>query len=369
MKILFWTGYNDEVFKTMENVDSNFDSDRGWGSEGSLCRLAVGLNKLGHEVDIFGGLGMKSQGVNIMDYDAVIVQRYLNFLIYEDTNHPNIILWLHDTIALPWYKGVAIEDSGKNLYELAARNNIFRKSVVLTPFHERKIRSVYELPQGHFEVIGHGINQEIDTNDLTKKIPYRMIWTSDWLRGLKKTIQIMNHISPKEVAISLEIFGEGSSPSRNLEYYDKENPTLRQVIEQSPHEIIIRPRVDNDELVASWGKTDFWFYPTDFEETYCITALEAQRAGAFCFTSNVGSLPDVIGDRGLIYHEGKNTEEYYMHLAKVLKYYLLNPEEISDIKSRGVEWAKTQTSINMAKQWESLLLSGVNNFKFFEGRA
>ena len=29
------------------------------------------------------------------------------------------------TIALPWYKGVAIEDSGKNLYELAARNNIF----------------------------------------------------------------------------------------------------------------------------------------------------------------------------------------------------------------------------------------------------
>ena len=157
-------------------MDNNLDGYIVTVSEGSLCRLAVGLNKLGHEVDIFGGLGMKSQGVNIMDYDAVIVQRYLNFLIYEDTNHPNIILWLHDTIALPWYKGVAIEDSGKNLYELAARNNIFRKSVVLTPFHERKIRSVYELPQGHFEVIGHGINQEIDTNDLTKKIPYRMIW-------------------------------------------------------------------------------------------------------------------------------------------------------------------------------------------------
>ena len=46
-----------KCFKTMENVDSNFDSDRGWGSEGSLCRLAVGLNKLGHEVDIFGGIG------------------------------------------------------------------------------------------------------------------------------------------------------------------------------------------------------------------------------------------------------------------------------------------------------------------------
>ena len=115
----------------------------------------------------------------------------------------------------------------------------------MTPFHERKIRSVYELPQGHFEVIGHGINQEIDTNDLTKKIPYRMIWTSDWLRGLKKTIQIMNYISPKEVAISLEIFGEGSSPSRNLEYYDKENPTLRQVIEPLL-EIVHSPRRQYD---------------------------------------------------------------------------------------------------------------------------
>ena len=45
----------------------------------------------------------------------------------------------------------------------------FRKSVVLTPFHERKIRSVYELPQGHFEVIGHGINQEM-FNDYILKI-------------------------------------------------------------------------------------------------------------------------------------------------------------------------------------------------------
>ena len=60
----------------------------------------------------------------------------------------------------------------------------------------------------------------------------------------------MNHISPKEVAISLEIF-ETFFPFEKHRILDKENPTLRQVIEQSPHEIIIRPRVDNDELVAS----------------------------------------------------------------------------------------------------------------------
>ena len=83
MKILFWTGYNDGVFKTMENVDSNFDSDRGWGSEGSLCRLAVGLNKLGHEVDIFGGLGMKSQTSKYM-------AKQWESLLFKDINIFNL---------------------------------------------------------------------------------------------------------------------------------------------------------------------------------------------------------------------------------------------------------------------------------------
>ena len=74
--------------------------------------------------------------------------RYLNFLIYEDSNHPNIILWLHDITPLPWYQGATLSESGKHLYEMAVRNEIIRKTVVLTPFHERKIRSNYDLPKG-----------------------------------------------------------------------------------------------------------------------------------------------------------------------------------------------------------------------------
>ena len=51
MKILFWTGYHNGVFEIMEKIDeSSGERTLGFGSEGSLYRLAVSLNKLGHEV-------------------------------------------------------------------------------------------------------------------------------------------------------------------------------------------------------------------------------------------------------------------------------------------------------------------------------
>ena len=86
----------------------------------------------------------------------------------------------------------------------------------------------------------------------------------------------------------------------------------------------------------------------------------------FCFASNVGSLPDVIRDRGFIYHDGENTEEYYRKLADVLKHYLLNPDDVGNMREKAITWAKEQTSMKMAKEWESILREGVQTFKFFD---
>ena len=60
MKILIWTGYSGNVFKGMEKIDgSRSAQDVGWGSEGSLYRLALGLHELGHEVYIYGDLNLE----------------------------------------------------------------------------------------------------------------------------------------------------------------------------------------------------------------------------------------------------------------------------------------------------------------------
>ena len=366
MKILFWTGYTED-FTGMEEINYNSPpKSLGWGSEGSLYRLALSLNQLGHKVYIFGDMNLEEAGYDIRDYDAIVVQRYLNYVLYQTSNHPNVILWLHDVTALHWFDGVGFPNLGIHLYENAVNGGIFRKSVVLTPFHERKIRSLCDIPASHFAIIGHGIDQKTETNKQENKIPFKMIWTSDWIRGLKKTIQILNHIPHEEVPIILEIFGEGATPTRSIEHYAEESPSLEQVINDSPHQIIIRPRVSNEEIITAWSEVDFWFYPTDFEETYCITALEAQKAGAFCFTSNVGSLPDVIQDRGFIYHDGENNDAYYNKLSQVLKYYLLNPQDTGDMRLKAAKWAKGRSSIEMAKEWEGLLSEGVRTFKFFD---
>ena len=268
MKILIWTGYSGNVFKGMEKIDgSRSAQDVGWGSEGSLYRLALGLHELGHEVYIYGDLNLELGGYNINDYDAVIVQRFLNFILYQTSNHPNVILWLHDVVALPWLNGGQIPNQGKYLYENAANKGMFRKSVVLTPFHERKIRQHYDLPEDHFHIIGHGIDQEVDTSDTDKKIPFRMIWTSDWVRGLKKTIQILNNIPHEEVSISLEIYGEGAEGDMYIYLSDKGSKDfIKRLVEQKNFFLFTRSYWGDDIKEDYYDEDDanYYYFNTDF---------------------------------------------------------------------------------------------------------
>jgi glycosyltransferase involved in cell wall biosynthesis len=51
-------------------------------------------------------------------------------------------------------------------------------------------------------------------------------------------------------------------------------------------------------------------YPNVFEETSCITVMEAKAAGCAIVTSSRGALPETVGEGGILVSGAPGTQEY-----------------------------------------------------------
>jgi glycosyltransferase involved in cell wall biosynthesis len=56
--------------------------------------------------------------------------------------------------------------------------------------------------------------------------------------------------------------------------------------------VVFHGRAGQDEVARSYLQSQLWLYPTDFQETSCITAMEAQAAGCHIVTTRCGALPE-----------------------------------------------------------------------------
>ena len=56
--------------------------------------------------------------------------------------------------------------------------------------------------------------------------------------------------------------------------------------------VVFHGRVGQAELAGAWLRASAWLYPTNFCETSCITAMEAQAAGVPCVCTRLAALPE-----------------------------------------------------------------------------
>jgi|TARA_R110002020_G_scaffold475894_1_gene713869 glycosyltransferase involved in cell wall biosynthesis len=359
MKIAFWTGYS-PAFPAFVTVDENFEINEGWGSESSLTHLSVEFFKLGHEVDIYC-LMEGEVPFNSADYDIVIVSRYLNYFLYEFSKCPNTYLWLHDVTPIGYYDFKVLPLDGEKLYSNIQNHLV--KTVVLSPSHKQIMIDNYGAEAENLEIIGHGLLPPSIDIDQYEKNPGKLLWTSCWNRGLPETIEMINLLDGDKYNIELDVFGLGKDGPRTFEHYEERKPSLRELVDNSPHKINFHEYATDTEIEEAWAKCDIWFYPTVFTETYCISALEAQRAGCFCLTSNVGALHSTVGNRGVTINPYPHGENYPSTMANLLKYYLDNPGDTIPFREAGKIWADTQSMENIAKRWIDMFEREMRTFK------
>lgn len=132
----------------------------------------------------------------------------------------------------------------------------------------------------------------------------RLQYSSSWDRGLDNILFLLPWIKEKCPDLTLHVYYGisgwiESARSRNdtdaLRLIEK----IQKQIESMRDYVFIYNRVNQKELSLEWRKAWCWLYMTQFTETYCITAKEAQSSATPIVCSDIGALKTTVGNHGM----------------------------------------------------------------------
>ena len=313
------------------------------GSEYMAVKLGEFFASRGKRVYLFcvcDGLEGEVNGVNytpIKNYynflsstwtDVLIVSRDSSKLSYLP-HIRNVFLWIHDT-----------EPIGD---EFQTSIN-FRAAVVLTESHKRHIMRSFQLNEKLIQIIPNAI-QPYPLSLEKKRLQF--IYSSSPDRGLFPLLSVFQKIIKKFPQATLLIFSNKSLLSGEC----------KNLIESYPDNITLSPRVERQELHRHYAESDYWLYPTDFVETYCITAAEAQYYKCVCIYSAIGALVDTVGARGVMLKKSIHSPEYEQEILQKIEFLESNPNMKEVYRNRGHDWAKDQLIQNIGVMWQKFIQS------------
>ena len=109
-------------------------------------------------------------------------------------------------------------------------------------------------------------------------------------------------------------------------------------------QVIFLGRVSNCELLQLYNAASVLVHPALYEG-FGLTPLEAMTCGTPVIVSNVSSLPEVVGDAGLLVAP-EDVEHMAVSMWRVLK----NPEKQQELREKGLQRAKNFSWARTAKQ-------------------
>jgi len=219
--------------------------------------------------------------------DWVIGVSYINYLLELDfLDFNKSFFWIHNTDFYPWFRGEELENKGEDLLYDERMTYI----VCLTNWHKENFISQFPKISQKVIVIGNGV----DTNSFVKpqtKVADSFIYTSHAERGLHKILENWNTIKKIKPNASLHI----STPNYGLEFF-KDN-YLKSIT--NSHDIKFYGSLPRSRLYELMSKCEYWYYPTEYEETFCITALEMLGHNVTPIAHEVAALKETLSNFNL----------------------------------------------------------------------
>jgi len=340
MNILIYTGYQKEAY------NSNTLKEKGLGGTEQCCiYLAKYLKNFGWKV-IVGGEVIEDtiDGIQWMrletvhkkmfnKFDVIIGASYIHFLEeFRDYNCKKIF-WAHNTDYFPWWRGKEME----NHVDLLTDESL-NKTVCLTNWHREIWSTKYNIPIENIEVIGNGVEVEYFMQKINKQSG-KFIWSSAPERGLTELLENWHNIKAIIPHAELHVF----TPSYSIKDYEK----MKLMIDG----VYFRGNVTPEKLYQEMLSSEYWFYLTDYRETYCITAIEMQLANVFPIVTDVAALKENVIN-GIILPNNKDKWKYAIGLLNETNSQLKN--KIININSK---LAKEKTWLIKSLDWKNLIKS------------
>ena len=304
LNVLFHIGYYKDLF-------SPLDRELG-GTEQVLLNTIKFLAKKGYNVYVTGDVAeMTYDDVTYLNrdllwkvprkYDVVIGVGYINFLldIEHKVNYHKAYLWMHNTEYYPYYNGEVLPNEGRDL--LSKLSGI----ICVSEWHKKNTSKKYNYPLDKIKVIYNSV--DITNFDDEEKVKDLFIYSSHPERGLDTLLELWYYIKDIKPNATLKVF----CPKYGLDVF---NQTYKKL---NLKDVQFIGNVDAKTLHREYSKAEYWFYPTQYEETFCITAIEAQLAKCKIITSPLAALNEIIPHAEFIKHPGEELGWYLDRIKSV----------------------------------------------------
>ena len=332
------------------------------GSESMIVEMATHIQAMGKfNVIVFCNCDQDEMYENV---------RYITLPKLFQTLHSHFI---HTCIISRYseYLPVVLNSEVENIYLMAhdiafsgnviTANHKLKGIICLSKWHSEHITTQFPTLQSLIKIIGHGI--DVSKLESSYKIPFKFIYSSLANRGLYDLLLMWPKIMDWQPSARLHIYSNIDSQYM-LDSFGDKMAQIRGLIENTAG-VVHHGLVNKQTLYESWKTADVWFYPTAFDETFCVTALEAAASKTLAIATNVAALKETVSNRGILIDKLDDAVEIIIRAME-------NVELKKSLVDSNYEWATINTWNAQSLKLEKLLMDnifehrGVFNWSYHE---
>jgi len=206
-----------------------------------------------------------------------------------------------------WQKNSWDQPNLQEFFGNKARHKEYDWYVFNSHWNYEKFRYFFDIPTDRSVVIKNGISSFPKRKIYKKGDPIKILHHNTPWRGLNVLLRAMQEIEDPNITLdvysSTKVYGDAFKKQNDDQFkplYDQAKKLSNvNYIGYKPNEYILKHMTDYDLYV----------YPCIFEETSCVSALEALAAGVHVITNNFGALYETCSEWPVYVNYSTNYEQ------------------------------------------------------------
>ena len=262
---------------------------------------------------------MKPRGATELQME--MLQKYVSKDILDQvqicTSIPGKVPLDPNKLNILWQKNAYNQPNLQEFFRNKDRHKEYDWYVFNSHWNYEKFRYYFDIPTDRSVVIKNGLDFFPKRKIYKKGDPIKIIHHCTPWRGLNVLLLAMQDIKDPNITLdvysSSKVYGSEFSDDNDKDFYPlyeqaKQLPNVN-YIGYKPHEYI-------KEVMPNY---DMFVYPSIFEETSCVSALEALASGVHVITNNFGALYETCAEWPVYISYSTNYEQMAQDTAVAIK--------------------------------------------------
>lgn len=274
-----------------------------------------------------------------IDIDTIIVLRHPPVVDFNEILKPKkVYLWAHDFAECPVWDN------------LGYNQDKFSKLICLSNWHKKNVLKRFPwFEQERIEIKGNGYDPSLFfSNNSSNNDKKKLVYSSTPFRGLDVLLEIFPDIKKEVPEAELHICS-------SMEVYLSSDKDYQHLYEMAKNMegVVYHGSVNQKHLGDIMRDSYLYVYSSIYEETYCISTLEAIASGIPVVTTPLGALPETIVGGTAEFAELDNFKDKVIEILKDENKYQKLKGNISCCE----DIILSKTWSNRAKEWMEMIES------------